>query len=412
MVIKLDGRGVSLAALVGVVLYMPLRAMVEMSVATNDVSGDILAQHFTLVRFFTPVVVVLLAVQVLTRWRSRYADVSYKSYVACLVFFFCVAFFYVLTLKRSLYDADGTHVSSFNLGVLLSHVLCLGLGVLLWRIKTGRLFVIFFWALMGLQVLLYVDLSSLAITVSLIDPEKIAVYLLYGDTYAVWSLIAIAAVRRKLFKLSVFVFSLAISFFLYSRTSFYGLLIVLPFFIFRLPLKFRIGFIACVFSLVVYAFVEYGSSLFEHRMFGFISDGQDESLALRQIQAYAGYSSLMKNWFFGDYAGQVRDFGAIGAYIHSLFSYWQQFGLVPFLSVVFMLWQCARVWWVRVRDTQVSEIGGEIFFLIFPFVLFESIFSRAYVFPYIWLLFGLYLGMPEKYRSVHSRKLAAQSSKK
>lgn len=408
MVIKLDGRWVSLAAVIGLVLYLPFRAMVEMSVASNDLSADFLAQHFNLVRFFSPIVFALLVVQILIRWRSVSFDGSYKFYVGCLFFFFLIAFFYVLTLERNLYDADGTHVGSFNLGVLLSHLLCLGLGALLWRLRFGRMFVIVLWALMGLQVVLYLDPSTLAISVSLIDPEKIAVYLLYGDTYAVWSLIAIAVVRRNSIKLAVFVFSLAISFFLYSRTSFYGLLLVLPVFVLRLPLRLRVGFFVFLFGLALYAIVGIGSSLFEHRMFGFISDGQDESLSLRQIQAYAGYSSLLKNWFFGDYAGQVRDFGAIGAYIHSLFSYWQQFGLMPFFFIVVMLWQCSRVWWVRVRDVQVGEIGKEAFVLIFPFVLFESIFSRAYVFPYIWLVFGLYLGMPEQYRSIKFRKLSME----
>lgn len=50
----------------------------------------------------------------------------------------------------------------------------------------------------------------------------------------------------------------------------------------------------------------------------------------------------MNNFFWGDFSGQLKHYGddqgtRWGGYIHSILSYWRQFGLIPFI-LFSLLW--------------------------------------------------------------------------
>ncbi|MBK3872127.1 O-antigen ligase family protein [Stutzerimonas frequens] len=61
---------------------------------------------------------------------------------------------------------------------------------------------------------------------------------------------------------------------------------------------------------------------------------QDASLTMRGEFLYKGLEGIYKSPIYGDYMGQVRDFGETGAYIHNALSVWQQFGIMPFLIYI------------------------------------------------------------------------------
>lgn len=398
MKLYFDSRAVAGLALLGLVFYLPLRAAVELEAATGGLPLDFITKQFTLIQLLTPVMFMLLVFLIVGRWAAPETDNQYRAFVVVLAAFFIIVVLYVALFDRATYDSNARSVTAFNVGVVLSHVFALSVGAFLWRALAYGVVVLVCWLLLVLQVLSSIDFASFSLSISAIDPDRIAVYLLYGDTFAVWSLLAVAVLRSDIARLSVYLGSLIIAFTLYSRTSFYALAFVFPIIMLRLGKPARVGAIA-VFSGVVIAFLLlYGESLFQHRMFRFLLEGSDASLSLRDLQAAAGYKAIFENWIGGDYAGQVRDFGVIGSYIHNILSYWRQFGLFAFVCLLYMIFACFSFWWKMLRFPVHESKELDFFIFLFPLILVESLFSRSYNFPYLWLLLGVYLGVPNEWK--------------
>ena len=374
-----------LLAAAGCVLYMPIRAFLEMGAATGAFSEELVARNFLLIRGVTPFVTLSLVFYFLHSWGYKYS----RGLISCVLFYFAICFAYVFLGGGAAYDKNGINVQAYNLGFLFTHLLCLGLGVFLRRVLKFKKTILVLWAGMILQVVSNFDVALMSLAIGELDSEKFGVYLLYGDTFVVWSLIATAALRGSYIRALVFLVSLAVSFVLYSRTSFFALVMVSPFLLIGLPKTFRFSVLLIALASLIYGAVSVGSQLSEHRMLEFLFAGNDGSLYYRQLQAEVGIKSLLSSWVFGDYAGQVRDFGEVGAYIHSFVSYWQQFGIFVFCIVVYLLLRCAKEWFFvfKKRSLWASEQPA-LFLYLFPVVAFEIIFSRAYVYPYFWLLIG------------------------
>ena len=62
----------------------------------------------------------------------------------------------------------------------------------------------------------------------------------------------------------------------------------------------------------------------------------DASLNERSMLLGTGIVGVMESPIFGDYLGQVRDFGATGYYIHNALSMWQQHGLLAFILFIYL----------------------------------------------------------------------------
>lgn len=59
--------------------------------------------------------------------------------------------------------------------------------------------------------------------------------------------------------------------------------------------------------------------------------GSSRSLDIRMEALRTGWNGIVASPIVGDYAGQVRDHGQFGMYVHNILSAWQQFGIAGFL---------------------------------------------------------------------------------
>lgn len=121
------------------------------------------------------------------------------------------------------------------------------------------------------------------------------------------------------------------------------------------------------------------------RMLVVFSDvGEDNSVVGRMYQYSVGISNISENPFFGFYAGDVEHFGGGGNYIHGVLSYWRQFGVLPFIIIVFLSIFSLKVF---ITSGNLNERSGFFLFLSVIFVL-TTFASRAYTYPAIYLSIG------------------------
>ena len=97
---------------------------------------------------------------------------------------------------------------------------------------------------------------------------------------------------------------------------------------------------------------------------------------------------LMDHWISGDYAGQLRRYGNIGDYIHNYLSFWHQYGLVPFLLLLFSFGLSTTMAWRKVASGG-SDPALLLVLWLAVFNLVEAIFLRSFATPYIWLSISL-----------------------
>ena len=80
-----------------------------------------------------------------------------------------------------------------------------------------------------------------------------------------------------------------------------------------------------------------------------------------------------------------KNFGKSGDYIHNYLSFWRQFGIIPFISLVLILFFCCfKIFKYWIYEKKVE--GVPLFLFHFTlFALLEIIVARSFVSSYIWL---------------------------
>ncbi len=76
-------------------------------------------------------------------------------------------------------------------------------------------------------------------------------------------------------------------------------------------------------------------------MFSILTDLEgDASQQARNALLHVGLKRTLESPILGDYGGVIHEFGNLGSYIHNILSYWQTYGLLPFiLAVLFFILQ-------------------------------------------------------------------------
>lgn len=291
---------------------------------------------------------------------------------------------------RGYRELSGLDITRTNMRVLVQHAMLFAVGYSLIDLFRFNLLIRWGFVLLVTSSLINIDPTTLLIDKRLMDEEARADYLFLGDTFALWALLTCAVVLSRWGRVMVVVASLASLAVLSSRTSLYAFALSVPF-VFRASLRCAIGAIAV---LVVAAFGV--SSLLENvsdtsvlnRMLVSVAKGEDASAAYR-LEQFESVGQLAENWLLGDYAGQVRDFGSLGAYLHNGLSYWQQFGLIPFL-IVLILWVMAasRARYILKADEAWDNPDKRFFLLAVVFFTIEVVGSRSYVHSLPWLVLG------------------------
>lgn len=370
-------------------MFVPCRAILLMAEATGHIDKALLTASFFLLKAISALAVSLIIGRIILQWGHPHSA-AYSYYMGTTCLTFSVLFIYVTSLRRDLVDIDGLSVHEVNTGYVFSHLLAFCIGACALSAQRFQFLVLFSWLLMAGYGILHVSFADMSLSFDQFDPEKLGVYLLYGDSFALWSLFTISSFSSPFSRVVLICLSILISFLLFSRTSFYGFLFAIGFLFLIGSRRDRTAQLV-MFLTVLFAFpltrLNIGS---DHRMFEFLFNRDDGSLLLRQQQADFGYSAIASHWLLGDYAGQVDYFGSFGNYIHNLISYWQQFGIVPFLGIVLMIAMCVKLWWQLFRLPYASRRQFQAFHIILPFVVFEVVLSRSYTFSYLWLALGMY----------------------
>lgn len=112
--------------------------------------------------------------------------------------------------------------------------------------------------------------------------------------------------------------------------------------------------------------------------------GDDASLRER-LNLFREFGNLVLSYgLLGAFLYEVRD-GGPGTYIHSILSYWLEYGIIPFMGVVLTV---ALGFVAALKD---HKKGRSIALTLMVFVVVSAVFSRSYVWPYLWYGLGFSL---------------------
>lgn len=194
-----------------------------------------------------------------------------------------------------------------------------------------------------------------------------------------------------------------LSFFLISRTVFLlvTFILLIHFLLIAFP---NFGFRKSALKLIIYTFVfliacislpifdiDIFNSIGDNRITRFIINGvsNDQSLNERQAMFYSGLVDIYNSPILGKFGGQLQNDSSYwyeerwGAFIHNIFSYYRQFGLIPFLIINYL------ILYVLFLSFKIKS-QNKIMFLGMLFFTIEQYFVRSFTSPYICAFIGYY----------------------
>ena len=243
-----------------------------------------------------------------------------------------------------------------------------------------------FWKMMSYLWLMLVVMilhNSFSNDIFGIILDGTGIYLMLADSFAIFSIFLLCLSNDIRKQTIIILISIVCLFALFSRASLYCFVIIAFLFLYKENKKI---FFAVFLSFFVFIYFSIGNGIIEDRMLRLLVGGAAASYTMRAEDLNRGLSSLSDYWILGSFMGDVEsNFGNSGEYIHNYLSFWRQFGLVPFLTLVLiLLYQVSYIFsfWFR---SKISNSTLNLLFYFTIFVLLEIITARAYVFPYVWL---------------------------
>ena len=247
-------------------------------------------------------------------------------------------------------------------------------------------------------VLQYVDYSAYSIdTNNFVEGADRGNYQFIGDAFAITALLVIAYFRNGLVRSIVFVGALVILFLIGSRTAFavFGLtgLVFLVIASLRVTLVFAavtvLTLVLCAVALGLFSSSVDVDDLEQRnsRMIGIFTDyNADSSIVARRDINEVGWEDISVSPIFGKFGGQ-RKIDGWNSYMHNFFSYWRQFGIVPFvlLLALYALFFALCLKMRKYNDNHFFTVP----LLVGTFIVIESVISRSFVFASTHLFFGL-----------------------
>jgi len=188
--------------------------------------------------------------------------------------------------------------------------------------------------LMGVIIVAYLNPSNLMFDARrLWGAQDVATYQGFARSLVFTGLALLATIKRPRWLLIFTAVLCILLFFCGARSEFLGFLLIVPLILwvgFRRKITWLLV-ILLVTLLISFALILNNESLLASRQLQFINPDSWTSYQARQYLQEFGMIGILSSPISGDYAGQVRDFGSTGSYIHNFLSAWQQFGLVAFL---------------------------------------------------------------------------------
>lgn len=245
--------------------------------------------------------------------------------------------------------------------------------------------------------------------------ETIFNYLALGDSIAVLGLLVMGLVRRPMFRLATLLAAGVSLFFAYSRTSFFLFLFCSIFILFvggKHSQRIGIAAVIAILLSVIIAVAGESDALqptIERMTVLLFNREADESYAVRKLILSEGLHYLRENWVMGRFMDEWWREGQGGGYIHNWLSFWQAYGIVPFLGSLTLFGATgAALWKQLLRPTPAT--GTAI--ALWMYAVLAIITARAYTWPYLWLAFGAISALTEARNSGYQNEplKAAQGS--
>lgn len=218
--------------------------------------------------------------------------------------------------------------------------------------------------------------------------EKTINYIFLSNGYLFFSIFVLCSIKKKVIKIFIWITVLVVMFFVPSRsnTVFFIFATLCPL-IFNLNFKRVLGFIlSTTFFLFFFSdtFFELLDSeiITKNRTFSSNIEA-DESLDLRLYQANKNFENLKSNWFLGDFMGDIRIHGEDGNETHSYISFWEQFGIIPFVLMLVSVFTLLYYLYLLRRDKSQIYMSTLILSLFF---IPSMLFAKSYGYNLIWFM--------------------------
>ena len=351
---------------------------------------------------FAAIAIAVCSVNLMINYRGISRVREYQIYLFMITYMLVVVF-----LNRDEYaflaynDTQSASALEYWIPIFFKYALFFFVGLQIVYLRAFRYLMLLALVLAGVVVLQYVDYEFLGIDRrNFVAGANVGIYLFLGDAFSITALLTIALFKRNTLRLLIFIFSAVVIFLIGSRTSFivFSFVVTLYFMMqFRAKLlPYYLAICLAVFALAsTLDFTELADR--NARMIGVFTDYEDDnSVNIRRRFAELGWEDIKNNPILGRFGGQ-RDSDLIAtkegwrSYMHSLFSYWRQFGIVVFglICYIYFRFGLGVLYLFPLRQT--AEF--RIYFLLGSFIIIESLFSRSFAFAATHVIFGLAVSM-------------------
>lgn len=315
---------------------------------------------------------------------------DFNFFLVILFLIYCYSLILINYISGDLIDSMGRSITKYHLILCTSYLISYLFG----RYSKFKISTISYvmLALMIASTITLVNLSNFALDLALIDAEKRSIYLILSDLMVLYLIFLISKNDKNIHSILLFIIGCAVLFILNSRSSLYAFIIV---FLLNQALYTNIktkifALITSVLGFGLFLTSEYFEVLLEKnpRMLSIITGlERDESKIARDNLLQVGLGRTLDSPIKGDYGGVISESGSIGSYIHSILSYWQTFGLIPFIIVVYLLvLQPIYIAYKSYRNKE--KPGSNIAFNLAIYTVLLLAISKSYTWHYAWFIMG------------------------
>ncbi|TYC01388.1 MAG: hypothetical protein FXF54_01580 [Kosmotoga sp.] len=285
--------------------------------------------------------------------------------------------------------------------------LLVALGFLFGKIINNK-FIYLFLILMFVEFVLFVYFDYLY-RFDMLQFTRISGAFNHGvaDNLIIASILAIV-ITKKTLKLLIIILSIFAIAFTGSFSSFvfymitFGIFLTidrrkklrLPYIRLRNMIFLTIIFLA-IFLLIILGYLEpffYSISSLIDRLTRVV-EMKDLSLKARIFQFEVGFKIISENILVGSWNYYIPILGE-GNYMHNVFSWWANYGLSTFLSIIGLIF-LSFIKLNRFMKTNYYVISEALFYVLL-FVFLQMLFVRSHTYSYIWLILGIILGHTNK----------------
>ena len=223
--------------------------------------------------------------------------------------------------------------------------------------------------------------------------EKQINYLQIAEALVVILLVAHSAINKKINQYILFLLGIGSLYFINSRSSIAGYIITFMLLMFlKYSKKHFIALISVLSLFTATYLVDYAikaDATSYNRMFRiFVNTDNDNSLNARKQLHEQGMSRISEHTFTGDFKGQL-EYGGFGSYMHDIFSFWAQFGLVNFILIILLI----IFGYIIILKNWQNNFYKNFTLIYFTYTVLLTIVAKAYIYNQIYLSFGLVLAM-------------------